>query len=75
MLRDHRIALVLQDRSFMPGQQTEIDPITRTGRTSDGSVIAKVSKNRPTTWDKPLLIAPLNLQVGSISAIRSESAA
>jgi hypothetical protein len=53
LLRDHRIALVLQDRSFMPSPaELKFDPIT-----ADWTYIRwlgdrKTIEEHTTTWDK-----------------------
>jgi uncharacterized protein YecE (DUF72 family) len=56
MLRDHRIALVLQDRSLMPSpSEPDFDPITADWTYIRWLEDRKAIEERTTTWDKTVI--------------------
>jgi uncharacterized protein YecE (DUF72 family) len=76
LLRDHKIAMVLQDRSFMPSPaELEFDPITAEWTYIRWLGVAKESSSRPRPGTRPSLIAPRNSPAGLIIATRLRTAA
>src|ERR1700730_15329862 len=74
LLRDHNIALVLQDRSWMPSPaELKFDPITADWIYIRWLGDRKQIEGQTTTWDKTVT-ALVNSAVGSIFAIRSGKA-